>query len=198
MVIQDGFGDDTRDLDYEQYLLSNERLTKLKVGERLRNDDRARDIWDDCLQELRITQWQVLQKRPDARREYVSAAMSHRISEILARGTWTGMERTHGKPRDPLRRRDRDSVDDETLQLDQVADGADWVDGVIMAYHHGEIAEAMSALTFTQRVHVFSRIWLGMTDPEIAALQGCSRQTIERRWRTEIKPNLSGMLAHLA
>ncbi len=198
MGLQDGFGDALSSEEMAASIEANERLLRLKAGERMRGNERATDVWDDVLQEGRIVQFEVLRKRPGSAREYVSAAMSHRIIEVLTRGTWTGMERTHGKPRDPLRRGDRYSVDDETLQLDQVVGSSDWIDGVIMAYHHGQIHQALAALTFTQRQHVFARIWLGMSDPEIAALQGCSRQTVERRWRTEIKPQLVEELEHLA
>jgi RNA polymerase sigma factor (sigma-70 family) len=179
------------------YIRANERLLRLKAGEQLRGSAIASDVWDDVLQEGRIIQAEVLQRRPDAPREYVSAAMTNRIRDAITRGTWTGMETHRGRPTDPLRRRDRDSVDDETLQLDEVVDAGNILDEVILAYHHGEIAEALSALTFTQRVHVFSRFWLGMSNAEIAAEQGCSKQTVERQWRTDIRPQLVRRLEHL-
>ena len=75
--VNDGFGESRSDLDYEEYLLDNERLLKLKAAERMRGSDVASDIWDDVLQEGRIVQWTVLEKRPDSARAYVSAAMSH-------------------------------------------------------------------------------------------------------------------------
>jgi DNA-directed RNA polymerase specialized sigma24 family protein len=195
--LSDGFGDDRSDLDYEEYLLDNERLLKLKAGERMRGSDVASDIWDDVLQEGRIVQWTVLKKRPSSPPAYVSAAMSHRIIECLTRGTWTGMSRTHGKPRDPLRRRDRDSVNDETLGLDEVIDAGRLVDDVAVAYHHGEIMAALNALTFTQREYVYARFWLGKTNPEIAAERGLSTGEIERQWRVNIRPALVEELPHL-
>jgi RNA polymerase sigma factor (sigma-70 family) len=198
MAVQDGFGDDRRDIDYEEYLASNERLLKVQVAERLRTDSRARDIWDDTLQEGRLVQWEVLQKRPDAARAYVHAAMANRIGEVLSRGTWTGMPTAQGKPRDPLRRGDRASVDDETLQLDQVVESSDVLDQVLMAYHEGEIHQALDRLTFTQRRAVVARFFYGMSYAEIAAMQGCSKQTVERQWRTEIRPQLAEELARLA
>jgi RNA polymerase sigma factor (sigma-70 family) len=193
--LQDGFGDD---LTIEEYIQSNERLLKIKAAERTRGSEVARDIWDDVLQEGRIVQWAVLEKRPGSARAYVSAAMSHRIIEVLTRGTWTGMPTAQGRPRDPLRRGDRSSVDDETLQLDQVVDQANWVDQVQLAYHHGEINQALDQLTFTQRAHVVARFWYGLSNAEIALQQGCSKQTVERQWRTEIRPHLVARLGHLA
>jgi RNA polymerase sigma factor (sigma-70 family) len=195
--IQDGFGEHLAVDEMEEYLLSNERLLKIKAAERTRGSEAARDIWDDLLQEGRIVQWAVLEKRPESARAYVHAAMSNRMIEVLTRGTWTGMPTAQGRPRDPLRRRDRDSVDDETLQLADVVDQADWVEQVQLAYHHGEIHQAIDALTFTQKAHVVARFWYGLSNAEIAAQQGCSKQTVERQWRETIRPHLVRELGHL-
>jgi RNA polymerase sigma factor (sigma-70 family) len=198
MGLQDGFGDALSSEEMAAVIEANERLLRLKAGERLRGNSSATDVWEDVLQEGRIVQFEVLSKRPGSTREYVSAAMSHRIIEVLTRGTWTGMPTAQGKPRDPLRRGDRDSVDDETLQLDQVVDSSNWVESVQMAYHYGEIHQALAALTFTQRQHVVARIWYGMSEPEIAALQGCSVATVSRHWVKDIRPQLAEELARLA
>lgn len=196
--IHDTFGDDRRDVDYEEYLLSNERLLKIKAAERLRHNGAARALWDDVLQEGRLVQWTVLEKRPDASRQYVHAAMSHRMTEVIMRDAWTGSEAKRGHPIDPLRRAgERDSVDDETLHLDEIVESSDWVDEVISAYHHGEIAQALDQLTFTQRQQVFARFWLGMSEAEIAALQGCSVSAVSRHWTQDIRPQLVAQLAHL-
>ena len=197
MPLQDGYGDGLSAEEMAEYLLSNERLLKLKAGDRMRGNDTASDIWDDVLQEGRIAQFEVLTKRPDAPRPYVSAAMSNRILECITRGTWTGMETHRGRATDPLRRRDRDSVDDETLQLADVVDQADVLEAVLQAYHDGEIHQALDQLTFTQRVHVVLRFWGGWTNAEIAARQGCSKQTVERQWREDIRPQLVRQLEHL-
>jgi RNA polymerase sigma factor (sigma-70 family) len=193
--IQDGFGDD---LAIDEYIREHEGLLRLKAAERTRGNRNSNDTWDDILQEGRIVQWQVLAKRPDAPAAYVSAAMSNRIMECILRGTWTGMERRHGKPLDPLRRGDRDSVDDETLQLDQVVDQADWVEHALLGYHQGQILAALNELTFTQKEAVVLRFWGGMTNAEIAARQGISKQTVERQWREIIRPALVEELELLA
>jgi RNA polymerase sigma factor (sigma-70 family) len=188
--ISDGFGDDLSSDEIAEYIRQHEGLLRLKAAERTRGNRNSNDTWDDILQEGRIVQWTVLTKRPDAPPSYVSAAMSNRIMEVILRGTWTGMERTKGKPLDPLRRRDRDSVNDETLQLDQVVEAADVLDDVCIAYHHGQIHQALAALTFTQREIAVLRYWGGWSDAEIAARQGVSKQTVERQWRTIIRPQL--------
>jgi DNA-directed RNA polymerase specialized sigma24 family protein len=197
--LSDTFGDDRRDIEfYEEYILNNERLLKIKAAERLRHNPVSRNVWDDVLQEGRLVQFTVLKKRPESTREYVSAAMSHRIVEVISRDQWTGSECKRGHPIDPLRRpSERDSVDDETLHLDEIVESSNWVDEVINAYHHGEIAQALDQLTFTQRQQVFARFWLGMSEPEIAAIQGVSVSSVSRRWTQEIKPRLVEELGHL-
>lgn len=201
MPLQDGFGNDTRDIEYEEFLLDNERLLKLKTADRLRSSDVSRDIWDDVLQEGRIVQWEVLVKKAGEARDikkFVSASMSMRISEVVHRETWTGMETHRGRPIDPLRRRDRDSTDDESLTFERAVSSGDWVDRVIMAYHHGEIMQAINALTFTQRAYVYARFWEGRTNAEIAAERGLSKGEVERQWRVNIRPRLVEELGHLA
>jgi RNA polymerase sigma factor (sigma-70 family) len=197
VVLQDGFGDSLSAEEMAEYLQAHERLLKLKAGDRMRGSDIASDVWDDVLQEGRIVQWSVLTRRPGSARTYVSAAMSNRITEVITRGTWTGMETHRGRATDPLRRRDRASVNDETLQLDEVVDAGVALDEVLLGYHAGEIRQAIEALTFTQRAHVVRRFWGGWSNAEIAAAQGCSKQTVERQWRTDIRPALVAELQHL-
>ena len=198
--VQDGFGDHLTPAEMEDYIASNERLLRLKAAERTRGNVSSNDTWDDVLQEGRIVQFTVLTKRPDAPRPYVSAAMSQRIVEVLTRGTWTGMETHRGRSTDPLRRplKERESVDDERLQLDQVVDSGDWVEHALLGYHQGQIAQALDELTFTQKEAVVLRFWGGWTNAEIAARQGISKAEVERQWRGRIKPQLIEALAHLA
>jgi DNA-directed RNA polymerase specialized sigma24 family protein len=193
----DGFGDDRSLEDYiTEVIDSNERLLKIKAAERLRGNPTSRDIWDDVLQEGRLVQMQVIRKRPDATSQYVHAAMSHRMSEVISRGAWTGSEAKRGHPIDPLRRpAERDSLDDP--DWDVVISSGDWVEQVISGYHDGEIAQALDALTFTQKAHVVARIWYGLSEPEIAAMQHVSVSTVSRRWTQDIRPQLVRRLGHL-
>jgi DNA-directed RNA polymerase specialized sigma24 family protein len=138
----------------------------------------------------------VLRKRPDATSQYVHASMSNRMSEVISRGAWTGSEAKRGHPIDPLRRpAERDSIDDPDVTV--VISSGDWVEQVTNAYHDGEIAQALSSLTFTQRQHVVARIWYGLSEPEIAAIQDVSVSTVSRRWTQEIRPQLVERLGHL-
>jgi hypothetical protein len=205
-VISDGFGDepvhqDLRLLEIvEEYLRGHERLVRLKVADRLRGSDAATDVYADLCNEARITAWKVLAKRPDAPPEYVSAAMSMRVSECLHRGTWTGMETHRGRPTDPLRRpmHQRASVSDETLRLDEILSSGSSLEEIMMRYHDGDIVRALNEeLTLSQRTHVVLRFWGGWSNSEIAAHQECSKQTVERQWRTEIRPRLVRRLGFL-
>jgi DNA-directed RNA polymerase specialized sigma24 family protein len=201
MSVNDGFGDDPvqQELAIEEYIREREGLLRLKASERTRGNKSSNDTWDDILQEGRIVEWQVKTKRPDAPPSYVSAAMSNRIGEVISRGTWTGLERTHGKPVDPIRRplHTRSSVDDP--DVDVVVSSGDWADRIAMAYHHGEIIRALNEeLTFTQRLYVYERFWEGRTNVEIAARRGLSTGEIERQWRVNIRPSLLAQLGYLA
>jgi len=186
--LSDGFGDD---LSIEERIIANERLLKLKAAER----NRIPEFWDDVLQEGRIVQWQVMEKRPEAAPAYISASMSNRIQKVINRQTWTGYESRHGRPTDPIRRKDRDSFDDPDFHT--VASAAETLDKVIFAYHHGEILQALNSLTERQREYVYLRFWQGLTNPEIAARFEMSRSAVEREWNTKTKPALLEQLEHL-
>jgi DNA-directed RNA polymerase specialized sigma24 family protein len=110
------------------------------------------------------------------------------------------METHRGRRQDPLRQpfRQRDSIDDPELFVDVVISSGDWVDEVSMAYHHGEIAQALSALTFTQREVVFYKFWGGWSNAEIAAHQHRSPRNVEESWRTQIRPRLVRELGSLS
>jgi DNA-directed RNA polymerase specialized sigma24 family protein len=198
MGLQDGFGDDRRDIDYQEYILANEPLLKLKAADRLRTDESARDVWDDVLQEGRIVQWEVLQKRPDAPSAYVSAAMSNRMSRAISARQWTGAPTAQGRPRDPGRRPGTASVDDETTQVVELPTSSAWLEQVLISYHRGEIMQALAALTLMQKDYVVRRFWGGYTNAEIAAERGISKGEVERQWRVNIRPQLLEHLRHLA
>jgi hypothetical protein len=202
-VISDGFGDDPvrQDLtllEIEEYIRAREGLVRLKVADRLRGADNATDVYADLCNEARIVEWEVLAKRPGAPPEYVSAAMSMRIRECVTRGTWTGMATAQGKPRDPIRRplRERSSVDDP--DLDVVVSSGDWAERIAMAYHHGEIMQALNDLPRLHREYVYHRFWEGRSNPEIAAERGLSPGEVERQWRVNIRPVLLAKLAYLS
>lgn len=124
-------------------------------------------------------------------------AVRQRVSELVKRGfLWTGMEGHRGREIDPMRRTDRDSIDDP--EWDVQIEAADALAAVEWAYHHGEIHEALRSLPERHREYVVLKFWGGMSNPEIAARQSLSIATVERDWREKIKPQLADDLAHLA
>jgi len=186
--IDDGFGDD---LSIEEVIISNERLLMKRAAERINSPQ----DWDDILQEGRIVQWQVLSKRPESAPSYVSAAMAYRVTNAATQRSWFGSEAKHGHPIDPIRRTDRDSFDNPDFH--DVATASDTIDKIIFAYHHGEIAEALSALTQRQREYVYYRFWEGLSTPEIAAKQERTSKAVDSEWRNTTRPKLLKKLEHL-
>ncbi len=63
-----------------------------------------------------------------------------------------------------------------------------------LAYHHGEIAQALHSLTPREREYVFLRFWHGYRKPEMIAHFGYEPNGL---WRTA-RPKLAEALAHLA
>lgn len=192
MALSDGYGE-ALSLDQVSAMIEeNERLLWIKT----RDVARRPEDWDDLLNEGRIVQWEVLTKRPDAPREYVSAAMSMRLREAATRGTWTGMPRQQGKPSiDPLRRHDRDSLDDPDLYHDAAAEFD--LDPLLMAYHEGEILQAIRALPERHQRYVVQRFWMGLTHAEMAPSIGIKPGNMARMWTESIRPVLGQALAHL-
>lgn len=86
-----------------------------------------------------------------------------------------------------------------TVSLDSMADagwdleGPDHLDGIAVAYHAGEICEALEVLTPAQRKYVVARFWGGMTPTELRALFGYDPSSL---WR-DAKPRLQTQLAYL-
>lgn len=191
-MISDGYGDRLTLDEIDEIIASKEHLLWVQAAERGVNPN----DWGDVINEGRIAAWEVLQKRPDAPAAYVHAAMGKRMTEVLTRGVWFGMEGHRGKAIDPIRRVDRDSFDDPDFKWDPVAD--DVMDSILMAYHDGEINQALDMLPPRWKEYVVLRFWMGWTNPEIARLHGVNQGNVERTWRQAIRPRLAEMLERLA
>lgn len=153
--MQDGYGD---------ALSVAERLGQLEVLTRIRASEHAHHLAEpaDLAQEARITIWQVATGRPESTREYLSAAARMRVREAATRQTWTGHTRVHGQPADPLRSREKESLDDPDFTLLLSLHAQEWVEGAQLAYHHGQIAQAIGELPEKQRAYVLLRFWCGL------------------------------------
>lgn len=188
--IQDGFGDSGYDL-LEQTIIEKQRLIEIQVSER--NQDV--NLREDLIQEARITVWKVLEKRPDAPGAYIHASTAKRIAEVLRGGTMTGQPTNQGKPRDPIRRKDRDSFDDPEFLVG--ASAPDVLGAVEMAYHEGQILDAIRALPPRYQEYVILRFWAGWTPGELAPVIGVKATNQARMWKEAIRPVLAERLAHL-
>lgn len=189
-----GFGDS---LNVEEVLARKEALLQIMVSE---NTAVTPEMRDDVLQEARITAWQVYtsDREMQNRDTYTHAAARKRIGEVAQRQTWTGHTRVHGQPTDPLRQQGKESLDvmiesDSGLALVAV----ELLDGVEVAYHYGQVHQAIRALSEPHRLFVYQKYWLGLSESELAAKHGKSVGTISRWWTQTIKPALRQNLEHL-
>jgi RNA polymerase sigma factor (sigma-70 family) len=178
-----GYGDA---LDVTELLARKERLLQIIVSERA-PDPTTRD---DVLQEARIIIWKLADK-PRRDDGYLHGAVRHRVDDVRDRQTWTGHTGTRGHT-DVAK-----MVTTERLDAGLVLTAAAVLDNIDMAYHHGEVLDAIAALEPNQRAYVIMRFWGGLSNPEIAASTGRSLATVSRWW-SEAKPTLRAALGHLA
>jgi DNA-directed RNA polymerase specialized sigma24 family protein len=174
-------------LDHSEVIAQRQALLILMAGER----GVPQADFDDAVQEGRIALWEVVAKRPDAPPAYLNAAARMRITEFITRGKATGQPSQRGKAVDPLRRLDRDSLDDPDLafQLEQ----HEVLELVQNAYLAGEVAVAMDSLSPAQRRYVQLRFWEGADRRRLTDEFGYDPHSL---WMSA-KPKLQHALAHL-
>lgn len=88
-----------------------------------------------------------------------------------------------------------DSVDDFTP--DELVANPDLLAGVVNAYHAGEIARAMDALTPKQQEYVRLRFWEGLSTRELTARFGYDPSGLWNSKKNGAKYKLQKVLAHL-
>lgn len=142
---------------------------------------------DDAVQEGLLVAWQTRHKPLVYRRQAAKRA----LTTALTRDAWTGSERPHGAPTDPLRNNQREEFDmdrhDSTLQPAYGVLGAD-----LTALHR-----AVRDLPYQERCVVLWRFWGGCTEQETAVKLGMSAKTVNNLWNRNTKPFLRERLAHL-
>ena len=194
-MLHDGFGDE---LTTEEIIEKYQRLAGIMSAERSTADA----PYDDIRQELLITLWTLHGKHGthDDLRGLATVAMRRRANDVVTRQTWTGYQKNgpRSAPMDPLRR-PRESMEQIVEELGYEVFGAvDALDGVELAYHHGEILQALAGLPEEHRRYVELRFWEGRTSKEVAAEMGYQTHTVELWWSTKIRPVLRDRLARLA
>lgn len=92
------------------------------------------------------------------------------------------------------------ALTDETVSMEAMTDagwdleGSENLESVFVAYHAGEIWDALSVLTPAQRKYVVARFWHGNTQAELTAMFGYDPSSL---WRVA-KPKLQLRLAYLS
>lgn len=136
----------------------------------------ARNLADvyDLAQEGHIAMWRAL-KTYDCTREVKLSThlMNHarwRMIEVTDRGNLTGMDSRAGRKHTAGTKANKDrevSYDPSVSTFDAEFD-VDY-DSVSIAYHHGEIYDAINALPIRQRQQVYRRFWAGEYDAHNSA-----------------------------
>lgn len=168
---------------------------------------------DDLVQEGYIAMWRALDSYSEDKGSlagWLTFRARMRMLECLAQKQWTGKPaRRDGrhKVEDPaymdsldrvVQTDSNDSASHHRTLADLVA-GVEHLDGVELAYHHGEILAALEDLTPAQRKYVEARFWKGMTESEIKAeVFGYDAGSLWRSQKNGAKLKLAETLAHLA
>lgn len=191
-MISDRFGD----LTLEEVIPHYERW-----AHKLANDMQGVNSpdHDDLVQEARIAIWHALKKYDDtqgALPTYVTRAARWRMNDAHQRQHWTGQPTKQGS-----KTSDRFRVDaslDWFMEegITGLLEAVDLLDGVELAYHHGQIAEAINSLPDLQRRYVVLRFWGGLTGAEINARLD-PPASLEAQWRNSMRAKLRDHLLHL-
>ena len=184
----------------EEFIVRNARAALLKKFGR----GFSAGADEDAIQEARIAAWQSWVKHRN--RAYMNIAVTQRLIEVVHRDRpMLGTPKSTAKERDPLRRMNAALDDPDTREaLENTLDPsivllADTVlDQVVMAYHEGEIIEAINSLPPKYQEYVVLRFWHGLKPAEIAAMQGMTTSGLKSAWNRYIRPALAERLAHLA
>jgi RNA polymerase sigma factor (sigma-70 family) len=138
------------------------------------------DRAEELAQEAWIAIWQAVRARP----EQTHTASSPLLKTVALNKMRNVIRDWHAQARD-IRRTDlygRPGVD--TYSDERVAEVGIWdrlcVDlaDIEVAYHHGEIREALAALPPKQRLYVFLRYWGGYTETEMVPHFGYRPKTL--------------------
>lgn len=156
-------------------------------------------LYDDLVQEAKIEMLRVLEaKGHDVAATYLTQAARSRMLAALTREVFTGGDTKPG----PKSRPARELVDwaeaDWQEGLGTLLSAPDLLDGAALAYHRGELREALSALSEADRDYVVRKFWGGSTDREIEEDRGERRGASYQRWNRRIRPMLAERLEHLS
>lgn len=191
-LINDGFGD----------VLQSHELRLKAVARDATGSNPAE--FDDMLQEGRIAFWNEYESAAESEYQLASSflAAKRRMRNLMnpeRRETLTGHVGLPGhiapKTEAIL---DTPSNDGEEALAETLLGAADALAGVELAYHHGEILQALRSLPKPQQEYVIMRFWHGLNNTEIAAKMEVTSKVLSHRWERTIRPKLAESLGHLA
>lgn len=195
MSLSDGFGDE---LSVVEQIADYERWAHAVANDLLASP--THPDHEDLVQEARIGLWKALRSHDPAKGalpSYITQGARWQMHEAITRKKWTGQDTTKGVRRSD-RHRDTDSL--EALVdagATSMLAAADVLEQVTLAYHYGQIHQAVATLPPEYRRYVYLRFWEGLTGAEIAARTGVKDTTWRFRWSAHIVPALREHLAHL-
>lgn len=116
--------------------------------------------WEDLAQEGHIAMWRAMDAYDPAKGSlpsWLTQAAKLRMREVASRRTWTGTPMIRGHRRE----KPATPVNFDEIAYEAIANLAFHMrDGVEMAYHHGEVYQAMSGLSDSVRTALYKRFWL--------------------------------------
>lgn len=209
MTWQGGYGEQ---LDVsETYMLHDEMLTADELLPRFRRWLYAvayaigADLpVDDVAQEGYIAMWRALKAHDPSKghvTSWITTAAKARMRDLAQRGREFGHEARRGTV--TVEDRVHPVALDELLDAELLVHSPGLLDGIMLAYHRGEIVRAMVELTAQERRYVVLRFWGGMGTTEIATILEVSEARVRQLWsgsssQAGARAKLRRSLAHLA
>jgi RNA polymerase sigma factor (sigma-70 family) len=177
---------------------------------------------DDLVQEGRIAMWNAAQKNNyeggPLNARWLTRLASRQMKDCVRRNLWTGQPREHGATRstspearfipgtgeDPTRETIQFlTLMDDDWALEQMLGAAELLEGIELAYHRGEILQAIAALPLRQQRYVVLRFWGGMGEQKgdgFTEIMG-DKNVHSNLWKQKnsgARDRLRKSLAHLA
>jgi RNA polymerase sigma factor (sigma-70 family) len=157
--------------------------------------DSARHDVDDLAQEAMIAIWDAGTKKRDAVATYYAHAGRRAMVDALRGRAATGSGGgQHYRPRTTS----ADAIAEAEPDVWDALAASDALAGIEMAYHEGEIMQALAALKPQYREYVVRRFWGGQRDVDIASEMGTTNKAVGNWWARAIAPTLRTRLAHLS
>lgn len=149
-----------------------------------------RALYDDVVQEGLIEGWRILQVKGGKSRvnaTYLTLGMRRRMRDVTLGRAPVGGNRRPGPRTEPP----------HEVSLDALGDKEPWVEQEIVCDDPSPVFAALAALRAVDREYVLLRFWVGMSDVEIAAGRGATKQVVGQTWHRRIKPRLREVLVEL-